>query len=367
MRIALCTEIVYPVYGVEKRVYEMAKRLPKFGHEVTVYTSSSQEELPDINIKQVSHKTIIRPPKRNYIYCAEFILKLYKELIADGYDIIDANGHMALIPCSLAGLSRKKPVVATIHDLYLNQWGSMYKGFGSVLGLPFEVLFCKMPYSKVLTLNSSLKKRMTQLLGMKKRGVEVVPSGINVKEIDTVKGGHKDRNTVLYVGRLVPQKNVDVLVKAFSEVENAELKIIGSGSELANLRKLSVEMGIERRVNFMGSLESHAKVIREMKKATVVVLPSFRECFGIVPLEAMCCRTAVVSSETEGPKDYIKDGVNGLLSEKGNITELSKKINLVLSDSKLRRDLQVNGRKTSEKYDWDIIIRRISEIYEELI
>lgn len=365
MRIALCTEIMYPVYGVEKRVYEMAKRLPEFGHDVTVYTSSPQAELPDIDIRQISHKTITKPPKRNYIYCAEFMLKLYKELVEGSYDIIDANGHLSLIPCSMAGLSRKKPVVATIHDIYLNQWSSMYNGFGSALGFPFELLFCKMPYTKILTLNSSLKKRMAQLLGMK--DVDVVPSGISVKEIDKVRGEHKEKNIVLYVGRLVPQKNVDILLKAFACVENAELKIIGSGNELSNLKKLSSSLGIEKRVNFMGPLKSHENVIKEMKKASVVVMPSVRECFGIVPIEAMCCRTAVISTKTEGPMDYIKDGYNGLLVEIGKPEDLSRKINMVLSDGMLRAKLQANGRRTSEKYDWGIIVRRISEIYQELL
>lgn len=366
MKIALCTEILYPIYGVEKRVYEMAKRLPKYGFDVTVYTSSSPKELPDIDIKQVSHTTITRPPKRNYIYCMEYMLNLYKELLKDEYDIIDANGHLALIPCSLAAMSRRKPVVATIHDLYLNQWLRMYNGFGAVFGLPFELVFCKMPYDKILTLNSSLKGRMINILGMDQSKLEIIPSGIDVSYIDNVRGGRKEKNTVLYVGRLVPQKGVDVLLKAIAVVEDAELRIVGSGSELPKLKHIAKGLGIENRVSFLGSLIGHEKVIHEMKMASLVVLPSVRECFGIVPLEAMCCRTAVISTETEGPRDYIKDGKNGFLTKIGDIGDLSEKIGLVLSDAKLRRNYEKNGRRTAELYDWGKIVKRIADIYKEM-
>jgi len=367
MKIALCTEILYPIYGVEKRVYEMAKRLPKYGFDVTVYTSSSPKELPDIAIKHVSHTTITRPPKRNYIYCMEYMLNLYKELLKDDYDIIDANGHLALMPCSLAAMSRRKPVVATIHDLYLNQWLRMYNGFGAVFGLPFELLFCKMPYDKVLTLNSSLKRRMINMMGMEKKKIEVVPSGIDVSYIDKVRCGRKGKNTVLYVGRLVPQKGVDVLLRAFSRIVDAELRIVGSGSELPKLKGLAEALGIANRVEFLGSLKNHDSVIREMKKATAVILPSVRECFGIVPLEAMCCRTAVISTETEGPRDYIKDGENGSLVGINNINELSVKIKNVLHDKKIRKTFEKNGRKTAELYDWDKIVKRMAEVYEAVV
>src|SRR3989338_6382701 len=166
MKIALCTEVLYPLYGVERRVYEMAKRLPKYGYEVELY-SSTPNGFIDIEINNVSKPTIIKPPKRNYLHCLQYFRNLIKRLDKSDCDIIDANGHLSLFPCSVAGLKNRKPVIATIHDLYLLEWHYMYKGFGAFIGLPFEIFISQLPYEKVITLNYSLAKRMKESLKMK--------------------------------------------------------------------------------------------------------------------------------------------------------------------------------------------------------
>ncbi len=360
MKIALCTETLYPVYGVEKRCLEMARRLPKYGYDVTVYTSTKASHFPDLKIKQVSHPTIISPPERNYAICTDYWFNLFRNLLKDKYDIIDANGHLSLLPCSFAGLLKRKPVIATIHDLYLSEWGTM--GFGFT-GLPFELASAKTRFRKIITLNSSLKSKMVEILKMKKKKIEIIPSGIDVNYINKIKVGKKNR-TILYAGRLVPQKKVDILLKAFAlSGVDAELKIIGEGKEYNRLVNLSKSLGIENRVHFTGQLKRHEDVIKEMKKASLFVLPSQRECFGITVLEAMCSGTAVISTATEGPKDIIKNGVDGFVIELGNEKELSEKIKLVIEDTKKRRKIESNARKKAKKYDWDNIVKRIAKIY----
>jgi len=362
-KIALCTEILYPLFGVERRVYEMAKRLPKYGFDVDVYTSSFQKDLIDINIKQISYPTITRPPKRSYAQCTNFSFNLFKKLMKDKYDIIDANGHLSLIPCSMAGIARKKPVVATIHDLYLNEWNKMYNGFGAFFGLPFEMMFCKMPYTKIITLNNSIKSKMTDILGMNREKIEIIPSGIDVKKIDSIKA-KKEKNRIIYVGRLVPQKNVDMLIRAFSTLEaESEMVILGDGSEYQKLKK----MADSSKIKFLGRLGSYEDTIREIKKSSILVLPSRRENFGIVPLEAMRCGTAVISTNTEGPRDYIRSGENGFLTGIGGEKELVEKIDLLLNDKKMLERIKRNGRKTAEEYDWDMIIKKIADVYNEII
>ncbi len=363
MKIALCTEILYPLFGVERRVYEMAKRLPKYGFDVEVLTSSFQHELPDVKIKQVSYPTTKKPPKRSYAQCMKFSSNLYRNLAGNNYDIIDANGHLSLIPCSLAGLRKRKPVVATIHDLYLNEWREMYSGLASFFGLPFEVLFCGMPYTKIIALNSSVRRKMTEMLGMDREKIDIIPSGIDVKEIDGIKSGRRIKNRILYVGRLVPQKNVGMLIEAFKMLESdAELVIVGGGSEYEKLRK----MADDDRIIFRGRLESHSDVIGEMKMAGMLVLPSIRENFGIVPLEAMCCGTAVVSTNTEGPRDYITDGENGFLVNIGGVKSLAERMDSLLEDKSLMNKIRENGRRTSEEYDWERIVERIAGLYREI-
>jgi glycosyltransferase involved in cell wall biosynthesis len=362
-KIALCTEVLYPLYGVERRVYEMAKRLPKYGYEVDLYSSTANGSL-DIDIIQVSKPTITKQPKRNYLHCLQYSRNLIKELGKSDCNIIDANGHLSLLPCSIAGLKTHKPVVATIHDLYLLEWHYMYKGFGAFVGLPFEIFISQLPYRKVITLNSSLVKRMKESLKMRSP-IEVIPSGIDVKYIDKIKSEKLD-NRVVYIGRLVPQKNVDMLIRAFSEIDGSyELIIVGEGSEKERLVDLSKKLGVKN-VKFLHSFKNHEDAIKMIKSSTVLAMPSKRECFGIIPLEAMCSYTAVVSTRTEGPSDYIENGKNGFLVDIGDSKDMGEKIKLLLEDSILRRKIAHNARKTAEGYDWENIVKRIASVYDEL-
>ena len=195
--------------------------------------------------------------------------------------------------------------------------------------------------------------------------VEVIPSGIDVKYIDKIKSEKLD-NRVVYIGRLVPQKNVDMLIRAFSAVgSDYELIVVGEGSEKENLIMLTKKLGLKN-VRFLPSFKRHEDVVRMIKSATVLAVPSKRECFGIIPLEAMCSRTAVVSTRTEGPSDYIKTGKNGFLVNIGDSEDMGAEIKLLLEDPKLRKKITYSARNTAELYDWKNIVKRIAKMYKEL-
>ncbi|MFA4819942.1 MAG: glycosyltransferase family 4 protein [Candidatus Aenigmatarchaeota archaeon] len=367
MKVALCTEILYPLYGVERRVYELARRLPKYGVDVEVFTSTSRNRFKQLNIKQVSHCTITNPPKRNYAFCMGYMFNLFRQLMKSDYDLIHAEGHLSLIPCSLAAIMRKKPSIATIHDLYLADWRKMYKSVASFGGIPFEIVSCKMPFDHVLTVNSSLKAKMEEILKINPKKIEILHSGIDTKYIDSVIGGEKDWS-ILYIGRLVPQKSVDTLIKAYSLLpvdvrRKHPLKIIGEGSERPKLEALSKNLGVE--VNFMGKVEHHETVLKELKAASLFVLPSRRESFGITILEAMFSGVPVISTATEGPSDHIENGKTGFLVR--DVEEMAEKMELVLTDSTLEKNIIKNARVAAEKHDWDIIVKKIADRYKELV
>ncbi|MFC2143722.1 glycosyltransferase, partial [Candidatus Aenigmatarchaeota archaeon] len=183
-------------------------------------------------------------------------------------------------------------------------------------------------------------------------------------------GSSRDKNTIVYIGRIVPQKDLKTLIKAFSIVvkkHDVRLRIIGEGNEKKELETLARKLGIEKNITFTGRIENHNDIVKEMKSATLLVLPSKKECFGIVPLEAMACNLPVISTKTEGPRDYMKNYYNGFLTEIGNEKELAKRIIEILEDEKLYKKIQINGRKTAEGYDWDIIIKRIADVYRGMV
>jgi glycosyltransferase involved in cell wall biosynthesis len=367
MKVALCTEILYPLYGVERRVYEFALRLPKYGIDVEVFTSTSPDRFPELNITQVSHETITAPPKRNYAFCTAYVVNLFRRLMKSDYDVIHAEGHMSLIPCSLAAKMRKKPSIATVHDLYLAEWRKMYRGKAGFAGVPFEVLSCKMPYDRILTVNSALREKMEKILHMK--NLEIRHSGIDTNYIRSVKPKEKD-NSIVYMGRLAPQKSVGTLIRAYAllplELRRSHpLKIMGDGSERGKLEKLAKDLGIV--VNFTGHIKEHEQMLSELKAGSLFALPSTRESFGITIMEAMCSGIPVVSTATEGPADHIKNGETGFLTEIGNHKEMAEKMELILTNDSLRKKIIANGSRVAEQHDWEIITKRIVGIYREVM
>ena len=368
MKIALCTEIMYPLYGVERRVYELGMRLPKYGMEVEIYTSTSRDRFKKLKIIKVSHTTITNPPKRNYAFCIDYVFNLFKQLMKRDYDLVHAEGHMSLIPCSAAAFMRKKPSVATIHDLYLSHWGKMYKSAASLAGMPFEVASCRMPFDRILTVNSSIKNKMTVILKMNKKKIDILHSGIDTKYIDSIKGNKKD-DSIVYVGRLVPQKNVNMLIRAYASLDPVirkkhQLKIIGEGSEKPKLEALAKSLGAK--VNFAGKIERHEDVIREVKAASLFVLPSRRESFGITIMESMLSGVPVISTATEGPMDHIINGETGFLVGVDDTKELAKSMEGVLTNKNLYNRLSKNGRVYAANHDWENIAKNVAAVYKKV-
>lgn len=119
---------------------------------------------------------------------------------------------------------------------------------------------------------------------------------------------------VLTCGQLIKRKNIDKVIKACEKLD-VELKIIGEGREYKNLRKLS------QKPVFTGRLE-HEKVLEEMRKSDIFVLPSINETFGMVYLEAMASGCITVCTENDGIAGIIRDGFNGYFWRNGIIEKI---------------------------------------------
>ena len=123
-----------------------------------------------------------------------------------------------------------------------------------------------------------------------------------------------DEIKVLTCANLIKRKNVDLVIKECENL-NVELRIIGDGKELKNLKKLS------SKPVFLGYLP-HTKVLEEMKKADIFALPSINETFGMVYLEAMASGCITVCRKDDGVSGIIKNGENGYFWEDGIIEKI---------------------------------------------
>lgn len=143
-------------------------------------------------------------------------------------------------------------------------------------------------------------------------------------------GGIKcQKGDLLFVGRLSPEKNARLLVKAAKALLRTypalKLNIVGEGPEKEGLQALAKSLKLEKNIRFLPFLP-HVKILQLIQNHKIVCLPSLTESFGMVLTEAMLQETPVIGSNVEGIKEITNNGKYGLLFEKNSLSDLTKKI-----------------------------------------
>jgi glycosyltransferase involved in cell wall biosynthesis len=172
---------------------------------------------------------------------------------------------------------------------------------------------------------------------------------------------------IVYVGRLIDEKRVDLLLDAMHLLRDRfpalRCAIVGDGPELASLRRRAADLELAGRVEFHGQVEGSA-VYGHIKSASVLVLPSIREGFGMAAAEAQACGTipVVVRSLASGAPDLVRDGVDGVLVG-ATPRALADGIASVLTDADRMRVLSENARHVGMTRDWEVLAQRMEAIY----
>jgi glycosyltransferase involved in cell wall biosynthesis len=168
----------------------------------------------------------------------------------------------------------------------------------------------------------------------------------------------------LNVALATPNKGQDILIEAFATAfrgSDVELRIVGDGPFLSDLKKLAMEQRIASQVVFRGSLP-HQQVLQEMENCDVFVLSSLRETFGVVLIEALACGKPVVATACGGPEDIVHRG-NGCMVPVGSVNDLAEAMrntqqNLQLFDAmKIRQDCL-------SRFGSQAVVRQLAQVYE---
>ncbi|MEE8167949.1 MAG: glycosyltransferase [Candidatus Hydrothermarchaeales archaeon] len=274
-------------------------------------------------------------------------------------DLIHA--HYA-VPQGLLGVILKKikgkPLIVTVHGSDITVLGR------NSLARPF-VRFTLKSADAVIAVSNFLKGE-TSKLGVAEEKIQVVYNGLPVGKEVQKESLNIEGTIIAYIGSLVPQKGVDVLLQAFEnvkrEIPEAKLVIVGEGREEKKLLRLARKIGLLD-VYFLGQRDDLNSVL---EGSSLLVLPSREEGFGMILLEAMHMGVPVVASRTGGIPEVVGHGKNGLLVERENPEALAKEIISVLKDDALKERLIVNGRKTAERFSWESASNEVDGLYEEI-
>lgn len=189
-------------------------------------------------------------------------------------------------------------------------------------------------------------------------------NGIEVERHASVDPWPTDGPTIFFVGRHEPRKGLAVLLDAMKDLPaDVQLWIGSDGPETEALQAKHAD---DQRLHWLGRL-SEAEKLRRLRGADVFCAPSLGgESFGVVLLEAMSARTAVVAGDIDGYRNVATDGLDAVLSPAGDAGELARVLNSVLEDETRRSLLVEHGIETADSYDMVHLAERYLELYESI-
>jgi len=376
MRIALIYDMIYPytIGGAEVRNYSLAKRLIEQGHEVHLYGVKLWKgpaiiKKDGIFIHGICHYTQKYNFKgnRSIFEPIKFSFYVFKSLIKEKFDIIDCSAfpYFPAFSCKLYSILRNTPLVITWHEVWMDYWYE-YLGWIGVFGIVIEKIVSKLT-KNIVSVSNKTKNNLVKL-GVNKKHISVVYNWVDIKEIEAIKKS-KEEFDIIYAGRLMKHKNIDILIKSvyLAKKEFPEIKavIIGDGPEKAKLKALTKNLRLEKNIEFMDFMLKE-KVYGFMKSSNLFILPSVLEGFGIIVIEANACGLPVITvkHKRNASADLIKDYNNGFVC---NLSEqnIAEKISILLKNNKLRESMSKKSIQNAENYDIINIVAKLKNIYKQ--
>jgi glycosyltransferase involved in cell wall biosynthesis len=254
------------------------------------------------------------------------------------------------------------PRVVFLHHVHAEMWGMVLPPSLARLGVAVERRLAPRFYrsSRIVTLSESSRGEIVDMLRLRPERITVAPPGIDPR---FTPGGLRSRAPlVVAVGRLVPVKRWDVLMRALAAVKEdhpgLEAVICGEGYERPALEALRAELGATEWLRLPGHVEDD-ELVEWYRRAWVVASSSQREGWGMTLTEAAACGTPAVATAIAGHGDAVLDGDSGLLVD--DAACLAAALSRVLGDDVLRSRLSRGALSRARWFTWGTTARRVLE------
>lgn len=200
-----------------------------------------------------------------------------------------------------------------------------------------------------------------------------VDADVNLRQgrLNELREEYKGKRVILSVGNLLKPKGHDLTIKAFAELaskyDDIILLIIGKGEEYKNLKELCEKYSISDKVKFLNQLP-HEEVLHYMEICHMFVLPSWKEGFGIVYIEAMSRGKCVIGCRGEGIEDAVCDNVDGVLVKPKDVNDLEMKMDKLLSNDDMVKKIGNNAKnKVLKEFTWYKSAEKLYKLYLEVL
>ncbi len=382
------------VGGLAAHVYDLSQALIKLGHNIYVITTDfpGTEEIEVVGGVHVHRYDSYSYPGPDFITWAILMQQTMQEKAAEvinelytseqQVDLIHAHDWLSGLAAIELKHGFRLPLVTTIHSTELGRRNGLHDdGQRMIHAIEKRLAFESW---RIIACSRYMADQIKYAYALSEDKIDVIPNGVYTKEfksVDTQSTVDLDfRRTfatdqekiVLFVGRMVPEKGVNVLVGSIQQVlasmPNAKFIFVGDGYYRAQYMRIAHGLGVAHKCYFTGFLEDDSDVRKLFTLADICVFPSFYEPFGIVALEAMAAGTPVIVSDIGGLSEIIDHGHTGLKVPVNNSNALARAIISLLSDPGLSSSLCKNALEIVGKiYHWQRIAEQTTQLYQRVL
>jgi glycosyltransferase involved in cell wall biosynthesis len=373
MRVLIVSGLWPPdVGGPASHAPEFAEALRGRGHEVEVVTTADASPAPEpYPVRWVDRRLPVGVRHARGVALVRGL--------ARGADVVYSTGMLGR--SGLGTLSARRPLVVKLTSDPTFERSLRYgltppdlMRFQELRGLRIRTLRTVRDQilrraSRIVTPSASLRE-LALTWGLAPERVVVVPNPVSapaeLPAREEVRRRHGLEGRVLgFAGRLVPQKSLDVALRALTRSEPATLLVAGDGPDAEALRRLSAELGLDGRVRFLGP-QPRATTFELLRAADVALLSSSWENFPHMLVEALAIGTPVIATDVGGVGEIVEHERNGILVRPGDADALAAAIDRFFADGALRARLEQAAVDSVAEYAPDAIYDRLEAVLREV-
>ncbi len=373
MKILELTNFSAGICGVWQRVKQESLLLAKKGHEVKIFSSNAVKNSNEIanNEEKIGIVEIKRFPFKKLGGESFMSWNFENEALKFQPDLIIAHSYRHLHTTKALKLAKKLKETKKNVKVFLVTHAPFERNRGLIQNFIvwiYDNFIGKIILNKFDKIIAITKWEIPYLekLMVNKENIVYIPNGLQ-DEFFTQKKS-KEENKILFLGRISPIKNLEVIINAFEKIEDKKimLEILGPGEEsyLNYLKKLIDDLKLNNMVIFSNPIYDLKEKIKKIDSCKIFVLPSKSEGMPQSLIEAMARKKIVIASNNTGNMDLIENEKNGYLFKNNNQNELAEKINYVLSEkNKIELNkIKIMAKKSSKRFLWNDLINDLNKL-----
>jgi glycosyltransferase involved in cell wall biosynthesis len=347
--------------GAELHLHQVFGRIAAAGHTVDLLCSGFQAAAPRVRLDGIEvHRVASR-----YTYNLHAYSYYRQHLAKNDYDVVveDLNKVPLFTP-----RWEIRTLVVLVHHLFgSTAFRELSIPMASMVWLserPIGLVYRGVPFEAV----SQSTADDLVVRGIPRETIRIIYNGVDSQYLTPNEAERTKEPSFLYLGRLKRYKRVDVIIRAFAELDDpsATLDIAGTGDFRPELERLAHALGLGQRVRFLGFVSEDEK-LHLLRRAWAVALASPKEGWGISNLEAAACGTPVVATNAPGIRESVVDGETGFLVPLSDPSAMAAAFKGLIETPDLVRTLGASGRRFAESFTWERAARDTLQHFHQLL